>query len=65
MKIETKQFRVRAGANVKLKRWPTRIKPFYKSKAHYQQILAGNVEEMARLQNLLYADGRYALLLVL
>ena len=65
MKIETKQFRVRPGAKVKLKRWPSRIKPFYKSKAHYQQILAGNVEEMARLQNLLYADGRYALLLVL
>ena len=65
MKIETKQFRIRPGAKVKLKRWPTRIKPFYKSKAHYQQILAGNVEEMARLQNLLYADGRYALLLVL
>jgi PPK2 family polyphosphate:nucleotide phosphotransferase len=64
MKIETKQFRVRAGAKVKLKRWPALIQPFYKSKAHYQQMLAGNVEEMARLQNLLYADGRYALLLV-
>lgn len=64
MKIETKQFRVRPGAKVKLKRWPTLIKPFYKSKAHYQQILAANVEEMARLQNLLYADSRYALLLV-
>ncbi|MGD0411318.1 MAG: ADP-polyphosphate phosphotransferase [Verrucomicrobiota bacterium] len=64
MKIETKQFRVRAGAKVKLKRWPALIKPFYKSKAHYHQILAANVEEMARLQNLLYADGRYALLLV-
>jgi len=64
MKIQTKQFRIRAGAKVRLKRWPTRIKPFYKSKAHYQQVLAANVEEMARLQNLLYADGRYALLLV-
>ncbi|MGA2540562.1 MAG: ADP-polyphosphate phosphotransferase [Verrucomicrobiota bacterium] len=64
MRIETKQFRIRAGAKVKLKRWPTWIKPFYKSKAHYHQILAGNVEEMAGLQNLLYADGRYALLLV-
>jgi len=64
MKIDTKQFRVRARAKVKLKRWPTRIKPFYKSKTHYHQILAANVEEMADLQNLLYADGRYALLLV-
>ena len=64
MKIDTKQFRVRPAAKIKLKRWPTRVKPFYKSKAHYHQILAANVEEMARLQNLLYADGRYALLLV-
>jgi len=64
MKIKTKQFRVLHGGKVKLKRWPARIKPFYKSKAHYQQMLADNVEEMARLQNLLYADGRYALLLV-
>ena len=64
MKIETKQFRVLHGGKVKLKRWPTRIKPFYKSKAHYQEILAENVAEMARLQNLLYASGRYALLLV-
>jgi PPK2 family polyphosphate:nucleotide phosphotransferase len=64
MKIKTKQFRVPPGAKVKLKRWPARIKPFYKSKAHYQQILADNVEEMARLQNLLYADGRRAVLLI-
>jgi PPK2 family polyphosphate:nucleotide phosphotransferase len=64
MKIETKQFRVSPGAKVKLKRWPTRVKPFYKSKAQYQEALAGNIEEMARLQNLLYADGTYALLLV-
>jgi PPK2 family polyphosphate:nucleotide phosphotransferase len=64
MKIQTKQFRVQPGAKVKLKHWPTLVKPFYKSKAHYHQILGENVEEMARLQNLLYADGRYALLLV-
>jgi len=64
MKIETKAFHVRAGVKIKLKRWPTLIKPFYKSKAHYHQILAANVEEMSRLQNLLYADGRYALLVV-
>jgi PPK2 family polyphosphate:nucleotide phosphotransferase len=64
MKIKTKQFRVPPDAKVKLKRWPTRVKPFYKSKAHYQQTLEDHVKEMARLQNLLYADGRRALLLV-
>jgi PPK2 family polyphosphate:nucleotide phosphotransferase len=62
--IKTKQFRVAPGAKIKLKLWPTRIAPFYKSKAHYREILAENVAEMAHLQNLLYADATYALLLV-
>jgi PPK2 family polyphosphate:nucleotide phosphotransferase len=64
MKIETKPFRVPPDTRVRLKHWPTRIKPFYKSKEHYQEILAENVAEMGRLQNLLYASGTYALLLV-
>ncbi|MEI9864453.1 MAG: hypothetical protein WDN00_07840 [Limisphaerales bacterium] len=31
MKISTKDFRVHEGAMVKLKEWPTKVKPFYKS----------------------------------
>jgi hypothetical protein len=43
MEIHPKQFRVSPGANVKLKRWPTQVDPFYKSKAHYHEILADHV----------------------
>jgi PPK2 family polyphosphate:nucleotide phosphotransferase len=64
MKIKPRSFRVPPDTEVKLKHWPTRIKPYYKSKEHYQEILAVHVKEMARLQNLLYASGSYALLLV-
>jgi PPK2 family polyphosphate:nucleotide phosphotransferase len=64
MKIEPDQFRVREGKHVNLKKWPTRVKSFYKSKEHYQEILEEHVSEMSRLQNLLYANGRYALLLI-
>jgi PPK2 family polyphosphate:nucleotide phosphotransferase len=64
MKIKCDQFRVREGEIVKLKKWNTLAKPFYKSKEDYQEILKGHVEGMSRLQNLLYANSHYALLLI-
>ncbi len=64
MKIEPQQFRVREGGKVKLDKWPTQIKPFYKSKEHYQKILAGHIDSLNRQQSLLYAQNRYAVLLI-
>jgi PPK2 family polyphosphate:nucleotide phosphotransferase len=64
MKIESEDFRVRPGEMVKLKKWPTRVKPCYKSKEHYQKILGEHIEELSALQSLLYACNRYALLLI-
>jgi PPK2 family polyphosphate:nucleotide phosphotransferase len=64
VKIEPERYRVRPGARVKLKKWPTRVKPFYDSRADSQARLAQHVEQMAELQNLLYADDRHALLLI-
>jgi PPK2 family polyphosphate:nucleotide phosphotransferase len=64
MKIDADRFRVRPGERVRLQQWPTRVKPCYASKADYQERLARHVEQMAELQNLLYADDRYALLLI-
>ena len=64
MKIKCDQFRVREGEKVKLKKWNTQVKSFYKSKEDYQKILEAHVAEMSELQNLLYANGRYALLLI-
>jgi PPK2 family polyphosphate:nucleotide phosphotransferase len=64
MKIEPKSFRVREGEKVRLKKWPTRVKPFYKSKEHYQKLLEAHTREMSERQGLFYAHDRYALLLI-
>jgi PPK2 family polyphosphate:nucleotide phosphotransferase len=64
MKIDADRFRVRPGERVRLRKRPTRVKPHYGSKTEYQERLARHVEQMAELQNLLYADDRYALLLI-
>ncbi|HEX3627677.1 MAG TPA: ADP-polyphosphate phosphotransferase [Verrucomicrobiae bacterium] len=64
MKIKTEQFRVPENKCIKFKQWPTAVNPFYQSKEEYKEILDAHVKEMSRLQNLLYADNRYALLLI-
>ena len=64
MKIDSKDFRVRHGDKVKLKKWPTLIEPFCKTKKEYQQLLEKHVEELSSLQQLHYASDRYALLLI-
>jgi len=64
MKINSKDFRVRPGENVKLSEWPTIVKPFCKSKKQYQKLLVEHVEELSSLQHLHYASNRYALLLI-
>jgi PPK2 family polyphosphate:nucleotide phosphotransferase len=64
MKIKSKDFRVRQGEEVKLTKWPTLVKPFFKSKKRYQKLLQKHVEELSSLQRLLYASNRYALLLI-
>jgi PPK2 family polyphosphate:nucleotide phosphotransferase len=55
---------VRPGEKVKLKKWPTIVKPFFKSKKRYQKLLDEHVEGMSALQQLHFASNRYALLLI-
>ena len=64
MKITTKDYRVKPDSNVRLKKWPTRTKPVYSSKAQYQTLLSKHRAELNELQNLLYASDRHALLLI-
>src|ERR1017187_8566272 len=64
MKIDSKEFRVRAGEKVKLKKWPARMNPFYKSEQQYQKILSEHIESLSALQSLLYAHNRYSVLLI-
>ncbi len=63
MKIKSKDFRVREDA-VDLGKWPTRIDPVYKSKPHYQELLADHVARLSSQQQLLYASNRHSILLI-
>ncbi|HYN12819.1 MAG TPA: polyphosphate kinase 2 family protein [Burkholderiales bacterium] len=65
MNIDTARFRVRKNQRIDLAGWPTRVDPVYKNKSHYKELLAAQRDELAERQELLYADGRYALLVVL
>ncbi|MBE0621446.1 MAG: polyphosphate kinase 2 family protein [Burkholderiales bacterium] len=64
MKIKPADFRVPAGKKVDLQKWPTRVKPVYKSKKAYAKLLQQQVEELSALQRLHYASNRYAVLLI-
>jgi PPK2 family polyphosphate:nucleotide phosphotransferase len=64
MKISSKDFRVREGDEVSLKKWPTIVKPVYKSKKQYEGILREHVAQLSLQHQLLYASNRHAALLI-
>jgi PPK2 family polyphosphate:nucleotide phosphotransferase len=64
VKIQSKDFRVPEGDAVNLKKWPTDVKPVYKSKKHYKDRLEEHVAQLSALQQLHYANGQYAVLLI-
>src|SRR5690242_10609322 len=64
MKICPDDFRVSPDKKVKLEKWPTCIKPFYKSKEQYEKILTEHKNKLSERQGILYASNCYALLLI-
>jgi PPK2 family polyphosphate:nucleotide phosphotransferase len=64
MSMSAKEFRVREGEKVNLRKWPTHVEPVFKSKEHYQVILQEYVAKLSSLQQVLYAANRYAILLI-
>ena len=64
MKIDSDDFRVREGKNVVLKKWPTKVKTYYKTDRELKKILQDRVDETSDLQTVLYASNRYAVLLI-
>jgi len=64
MKINSKDFRVKPGKKVKLKKCPTNVPLAYKSKEQYHQILTEHIREMSSLQSLLYASNQHSLLII-
>jgi PPK2 family polyphosphate:nucleotide phosphotransferase len=64
MKISSRDFRVREGEQIKLRKWPTLVAPVYKSEQHYQTLLDEHVTQLSELQQLLYASNSHAILLI-
>jgi len=64
MHIKSTDFRVNEGSRVDLKKWPTRVRPSYKTSRQYKDMLAAHVKELSAQQELLYASNSYALLLI-
>jgi len=64
MKIDSKDFRVGEGKQVNLKKWPTKVKPYYDSKKQFKKILRQRTEKLSDLQTILYAADSYAVLLI-
>jgi PPK2 family polyphosphate:nucleotide phosphotransferase len=64
MKVNSKDFCVPEGADVKLRKWPTNIKPLYASKQQYQELLQQHVEHLSEQQQLLYSSNTQAILLI-
>jgi PPK2 family polyphosphate:nucleotide phosphotransferase len=64
MKIQSKDFCVREGTEVDLKKWPTIVEPVYKSKEQYKELLDEHVVKLSSMQQLLYASNRHAVLLI-
>ena len=64
MKINSKDFCVPEGADVKLHKWPTDVKPLYASKQQYKKLLEQHVEQLSAQQQLLYSSNVHAVLLI-
>jgi PPK2 family polyphosphate:nucleotide phosphotransferase len=62
--IQIKDFCVKEGDKVNLKKWPTKIDSVYKSKHQYHKLLKTHVAELSAQQQLHYASNSHAILLI-
>jgi PPK2 family polyphosphate:nucleotide phosphotransferase len=64
MHFDQDTFKVKEGEKVNLKERPTLVEPICSTKKQYKEMLADQVEQLRKLQNVHYADNRFALLLI-
>lgn len=57
-------FRAAEDKKVHLRDWPTKVKNLYRSEQQYEEMLAEHVNQLDKLQQLLYASNRYAVLII-
>ncbi|MCE1273763.1 MAG: polyphosphate kinase 2 family protein [Chlorobiaceae bacterium] len=64
MSFNHESLKIREGEKVDLRKRPTRTDPLYRSKKEYREMLAEHVSQLSRIQQIHYADDRYAILLI-
>src|SRR5581483_2103304 len=64
MKIRPKDYRVAEDRKIRLRDWPTNVRPLYGSEEEVRSLLEEHVKRLRSLQDRLYAANRYALLVV-
>ena len=64
MKINSEDFLVKEGDSVDLSKWSSHIEPPYKSNKKYKKLLEDHVLQLSELQQLHYARGKHAILLI-
>jgi PPK2 family polyphosphate:nucleotide phosphotransferase len=62
--IRAKNFLAHPGKAILLGDWPKKVTPVYNSKKQYKQLLEDHVASLSKLQQLHYASGQYAFLLI-
>jgi len=64
MKVRTEDFRVRSKQKLKLERIPSQASGLDHKKAKLDERLEENITKLQALQNVLYADNRFSLLII-
>ena len=64
MNVDSDVLRIREGEKVNLDNCPTRVEPLYSSRKEYKKMLADQVDQLRKLQQVHYADNRYAVMLI-
>ena len=64
MKFDLDAIRIQPGKKPNLVKRPTRIEPVYSSKEEYHELMTQHVSQLSNLQQILYADNRYSVLLI-
>ena len=64
MKIQIDDFRVKEDSEVKLEKWATTVRPYYRSRSDYEAMLTRHVEKLRKLQPVFYAHDRHSLLII-
>lgn len=64
LKIDPEQYFYQPGKSKSLKELNTEVKDLYKDKKEYKSLLEDYTDEIDELQSMMYAHGKYAMLLV-